>query len=314
MRQIVLLFVTFLSFSATASPPIAPTDLVRSGDSYFSLTPSVTRMDIDSEITYLSSGTVLRVSGKGESQSTDLNYSYGLSNVSTVSLQIEHVANSQTEFDASASGYQAKFRGAEKGLGDAKLLYVTLLTDSNNHRVVLGASASFPVGDDDPGQPEIIENGTKTQDLKQGGASTGMTDYAAGAAWSYKTSDITPYSLLKYTISGSKTENGEKKAPGDEILLNLGAVKYINDKSDLNLAFMYNYSFTGKSGDTKSLPYSGLGFSATYYLHASKDISIAGTAGYGFFDNIKEEDNVAGTKEVWSSSGTTLGLSIIFAM
>jgi len=225
-----------------------------------------------------------------------LQYAYGITDKQMLLMEIPYVFSSDTDNTVDwDDGSRTEFQSSENGLGDLAIQYRLMVYDSAKYRVSARLGVKIPVGDDDSGDPEIIEDGVKTQSLKKGGAGNGRTDYNAGLSFSFSTGKITLFSSMNYTMNGTKTEEGEKDEPGDDLNVEFGLLHEINEKSIFGVKALYSYFREGKDGDSDVSSSSGYGLIARYMYFVDKNLMLFPQVGFLKIAEIKYTDRTDGS-------------------
>ncbi len=298
-----------MSFPAFAAPPILITDFLEQGEHMvggeFSRLNSNMKGYLDRNVDGDMDISVTR-------DELTVEYGFGFTKDQMLTIKLPYVVNSLGKNIIDwANDTTTKYKWSHEGLGDVSAEYKILLTNSEAQRLVARLGATIPVGDDDLGESEIIEDGIKTQSLKKGGAGEGRTNYEIGLGYSFISGNSTVFSTVNYEITGTKTEEGKKEEPGDAIALQVGVVQKIATQSRVGAMLGYIYTNKGKDGDHNVSSYSLYGVSFAYFYSATEDLIIAPKLTYVEIPSRNYTNRVNGSTEKYSDSqAVTFGIEV----
>ncbi len=293
MKKIIALL-GLVSLPVFSAPPILDTDLLEAGENM--LSGGYRHLELDMEgYTDISVGGDIDQSASDDELS--LVYGYGFTKNQMLTLEIPYTYRGQGKASFNfTDGSTVKTESSTEGLGDLSVEYKFLLPTTESYRIAAWLGATIPVGDDDAGDPEIIENGTKTQSLKKGGAGSGRTDFELGLSYSTLIGSSTLFSSVAYRINGSKTEEGDKEEPGDDVFLRVGVLQAFDAKSSLGADLIYGYTRQGKDGDSDISSNSTYGASLAYFFHATNNFILSPQLGYLKMSNQTRTDRTDNAK------------------
>lgn len=298
MKKLVILF-SFLSLPVFAAPPILETDFLDQGKHMLGGGYNHSKVSLEGH------RDGRNINNSRSEDMLVLEYRFGFTKNQMLSLKIPYtfkvLGKTTVKF---ADGSTTKIKFSNEGLGDLAVEYKFLLTNSKTQRIAVSLGATVPVGDDDPGESEIISNGTKIQSMKKGGVGNGRTDYEIGLNLSSARGSRTFFTSLAYKLNGSKTQKGEKEERGDNIALDLGVLQTIDAKSSLGIFVTYVYFREGKDGVTDISNFSVYGANLAYFYHITKDFILFPQLVYGRVSEQKQTNR--NDNSIFKISDTTI--------
>lgn len=306
------LLAMFASSFTYAAPPVIPTDLLAEDETYVGASLYSTTASMSG--TYNTSSGVVNLDGSGSANLSSLGFIYGFSNATTIELSLPYTIQDEGTITMSDGLNYVDITSSNEGLADLSATFTTQLSDKNNQRIVAIAKVKFPLGDDNPGQSEYIENGQKTQSLKTGGAGSGTTDFGFGAAWSSYKTRTQPFAEAYYLVSGSKTEDGEKESPGNKKSLSVGFKRLIDYHSSISFVGGIEQTETGKSGEDNLSSYETTVIGIQYQNDIDKHISLSGMMGYISYSDLKFTYAATGNTMTLSQDGRIFGFRIDYLL
>ena len=296
MKKLIILS-AFFSLPAFASTPILNTDFLDKGEQMVTGGFNHYKIEMEGDI----APDDINFDGSGAQTELSLKYAYGFTKKQLLILDIPYTFLGKRESDFTfTDGTKVKFKSEGEGLGDLSAEYRFLLKDAGSQRIAVMLGADIPVGDDDSGESEIIENGVKTQSMKKGGVGSGRSDFRAATSMSSGTGNTTFFASALYELIGTKTDEGEEIEPGDEIFLEAGLLQKIDAKSNLGALVGYNYTLEGKRADVDISSTSSYAASVAYFYHVTNSFMLSPQVAYIATPEQKETDRTDGSVMTFS--------------
>jgi len=282
----------FLSFPVFASPPLLETDFLDSKEQMIGGAINITRATLKAN----SVGGFInfpKITGLMKRNDFDLFYGYGLSKDQMIVLAAPYTLSNTMTFDYLLSNNENMLiESSAVGLGDLTIDYSALLLKTPFQRLKFGIGIKFPIGNDAAGNPEVTINETKIQKKENGGAGEGLTSYRLVGSYSLAIWNTSFFVSAETIFQGSKTEDGEKIEPGDEIAFVVGFQRKLFAKTTLNLSLLYGEMRQGKVGETIDSAFSVYGIQTKIFYQLTHDLVVYSQLSYLNFTESKSTNTI----------------------
>lgn len=292
----------FCCLPAYATPPIIYTDFLEPGQQGIDLSFDHYRSEFEGHFEMTNRADFELTA---QSNEVDLTYGFGINSNNMLTLELPYTIKSTSEAKFTfENNDEVQTKYVVKGLGDLAIRYKYLLFDNQAHRIAVGGGITLPVGDDDTGQAEVIENGVKTQSYKTAGAGSGIRDYELRIAYSADFANTTIFSSIVYSTSDSKTEEGEKIQPSDIAAVEAGILYQLNSISRFGGSIAYLYGPGGRDGDDDESSFSVAALTLKYIHTIDDSLIISPSIAYFKASEQTYTDRNTGDKRIYSDQAT----------